>query len=157
LVPTKVWPTHAEYELGRQLDASIASDKAAGKRVMVTHGAATLIRNGILDVPRDRALSISELMIARVSDFSPMKARFLRRYYDKIYVVLQDAPQYPQELQEAIESNYHEVEHLPGIPPPTGGGFPPPLADWDQIGSMYFLREGVRVMEVNDESAIDHR
>ena len=141
LTPTRVWPTSAEYEYGRRLDAAIGADKAAGKRVLVSHGAATLVHNGILDVPLDRAISLGELTFAGLEDKEATKSRLVSHYYDKIYIALLDAPGYLPEVQSVIDANYHEVAHLPGVEPPP--------ADWDLIDSMQFMRDGVRVLEAN--------
>jgi hypothetical protein len=141
LTPTRVWPTTDEYEYGRRLDAAIGADKAAGKRVLVSHGAATLVHNGILDVPMDRAISLGELTFAGLEDKDSTKSRFTSHYYDKIYILLPDAPGYLPEMQSVIEANYHEVAHLAGVAPPP--------VDWDLIDSMQFMRDGVRIMEAN--------
>jgi len=141
LTPTRLWPTHADYEYGRRLDAAIAADKAAGKRVLVSHGAATLVHNGILDVPFDRAISIGELTFAGLDDKESTRSRLTSHYYDKIYILLPDAPGYLPEVQSMIEASYHEVGHLEGVPQPP--------VDWDATGGMQFMRDGVRILEAN--------
>jgi hypothetical protein len=141
LTPTRVWPTTNEYDYGRRLDAAIAADKAAGKRVLVSHGAATLVHNGILDVPLDRAISLGELTFAGLEDEGGTRARLSSQYYDKVYILLFGAPGYLPEVQGVIDAHYHEVAHLPGVEPPP--------ADWDLIDRMDFMHDGVRVMEAN--------
>jgi hypothetical protein len=141
LAPTRSWPTHAEYEFGRALDASIARDKAEGRRVFLSLGEAALVHNGIVDVPLDRWSSVSELEIGGLATLTATKKRFDDRYYQKLYLV--QTP--PPEIQAIIDARYHPVGRI------VGGE--PPRVDWDQIGTMMFMHDfmgdGARVYEAN--------
>ena len=110
LVPTRYPATHLQYEFGRALDAAVAADVRDGKRVLVSHGAATLVHAGALAVPLDRAISISELGNANmVGAMSKTSERIAAKRYDKIYLVLGYAP----EVQATIDANYHQTGHIP--------------------------------------------
>ena len=115
LVPTRAWPKHGQFVLGRALDAAVAADVAGGQRVLVSMGCATLVHAGVRDVPLDRVASIGERFVAGLDDFTDTKSRMSGRYYDKIYLLGEEAPAYPNEVQKVIDANYHPVgEHRRG-------------------------------------------
>jgi hypothetical protein len=137
LVPTRSAATHGQYEFGRALDEAVASDVQQGKRVLVSHGAATLVHAGALDVPLDRAISISELGNAHmVGAMAATNERFASKRYDKIYLVLGYAP----EVQSTIEANYHQTGQIPGD-------------NWhdsaDRLAVQSFMVGGARILEPN--------
>jgi len=141
LVPTRAWPKHGQFELGRALDAAVAGDVAGGRRVLVSMGSATLVHAGVLDVPLDRVTSIGERFVAGLDDFSETKARLSARYYDKIYLLGEEAPAYPPDVEKVIDASYHPVGTI------DGDGMSP--VNEDQFGVMGLMRGGVRVLEAN--------
>ena len=139
LVPTRAAPTDGQVAFGLALDESIRRDAASGKRVLVSHGASTLIHNGITSVPLDRAVSALELASAGNSDFTEMRGRFAKHAYDKVYLLT--PPPYSQEVQATIDANYHQVGEIPG----DGA----PLQDELSFGTQSFMHWPVRVLEAN--------
>jgi hypothetical protein len=138
LVPTRTVPTEEEYAFGRALDAAVARDKAEGKRVLVSQGVATLVHNGILEVPLDRWSSGAELETARLPHDST-RARVAGRFYRKLYI-LQDS-RYGRDVEAMIDQNYHQVATIPGA---SGPPDPP-----EQLAAFDFMRGGIRVFEAN--------
>jgi hypothetical protein len=116
LVPTRIPPTHGQYVFGRALDEAIARDVASGKRILLSEGVSSLVHNGLLAVPLDRAASAIELSHGGgdSSELDAMKERLALRSYDKIYVL----DGYPAAIQRVIDANYHEVGVIPADPEP---------------------------------------
>ncbi|HEY3818648.1 MAG TPA: hypothetical protein VGL81_15855 [Polyangiaceae bacterium] len=141
LVPTRAWPRHGQFELGRALDAAVAGDVASGRRVLVSMGSSTMVHAGVKDVPLDRVASIGERVVAGLDDFTETKARFASRYYGKLYLFGEEAPAYPADVQKVIDANYHQVGAI------DGDGMPP--TNEDLFGVMGLMRGGVRVLEAN--------
>jgi hypothetical protein len=141
LVPTRAWPKHGQFVLGSALDAAVAGDVGTGRRVLVSMGSATLVHAGVLDVPLDRVTSIGERFVAGLDDFAETKARLSTRYYDKIYILGEEAPAYPADVQDVIDASYHVVGTI------DGDGMSP--ANEDLFGVMGLMRGGVRVLEAN--------
>ncbi|HEY8042527.1 MAG TPA: hypothetical protein VIF15_22150 [Polyangiaceae bacterium] len=140
LGPTRVVPTHGEYAFGRALDAAIAEDAASGRRVLVSHGASALVHGGLLDVPLDRSWSGDQLGLARLGG-DATRERLAQRRYDKVYLLLDPAPQYWPDVQAVLETNYHEVARIQGDETP---GLP-----WDLAAYQGAMRGGARVLEAN--------
>ena len=141
LMPTRAWPRHGQFVLGRALDAAVASDVADGQRVLVSMGCATLVHAGVRDVPLDRVSSIGERFVAGLDDFEETKSRFASRYYGKIYLLGEEAPTYPPDVQRVIDANYRQVGTI------DGDGMSP--TNEDLFGVMGLMRGGVRVLEAN--------
>ncbi|MGD0529745.1 MAG: hypothetical protein ABSE49_31705, partial [Polyangiaceae bacterium] len=141
LNPTRAWPRHGQFELGRALDAAVARDVADGQRVLVSTGSAALVHAGVRDVPLDRVSSIAEREVARLDELTETKARFATRYYGKLYLIGEEAPTYPPEVQQTIDANYHPVGTI------DGDGMPP--TNEDLFGVMGLMRGGIRVLEAN--------
>lgn len=141
VMPTRAWPTHRQFELGRGLDNAVASDIASGRRVLVSIGAVTLVHAGVLDIPLDRASSIAERSFAGLDDFAETRSRLSEHYYGAIYLFGAEAPGYPPDVQQVIDANYHTTRTL------EGDGMS--LLSKDAFGVMGLMSGGVRVLEAN--------
>lgn len=120
--PVKWEPHPSQYLHCLRLEKAVADDLAAGRRILVMHGTAILIRNGVRESPLDRTNSYFEMLYARgrVVDRSATAERIRRGVYDRIYL---DGPDHwvGEELRRTIDSHYRVVrEYLP--PQGQGGG-----------------------------------
>src|SRR5262249_53567217 len=70
LFPVKVPPMPSHYDYGLTLEQWLAADARQGRRVLLSHGTAPLLRAGITGVPRDRANSYLELLVAAQTDLA---------------------------------------------------------------------------------------
>ncbi len=104
LVPTKVPPRVAEMAFGRALEDGVRADIKAGRRVLLTHSTAALIRAGVTEPPLDRANSVLELVAGDLGNLSEIKKRLNEHYYDRIYLVL--GKWYHEDIAMCIIQNY---------------------------------------------------
>lgn len=141
LVPVFTWVTFLQgtvppnqfairdvhYAYCEQLDALVAADLQAGKRVLLAHGTMPWIHAGRTDPPLDRIISAFELHTAGLADRTETAQRLGQRVYDRIYMPdytgLFDASLYGPTTAEALRANYHAVSVLP-LPQPRQGYFP---------------------------------
>jgi hypothetical protein len=104
LLPLKLPPRPDHYRYCREVEERVRSDMAAGRKVLVSHGAEFLIRAGSKDIPLDRANSILEMNYARLTNNYAMPSRINSHYYDRIY--LRTENWYGERLLEEIRRNY---------------------------------------------------
>lgn len=118
--PIRLPPSARMYAYGREFDESIGKDVHDGaKRILVAHETMPLIRNGILDPPLDRAVSIAELGWAGKSALGDLERRIRSGYYDRLYMNW-DGP-YGAPLLKLIDDNYREVATIPAYWAPARG------------------------------------
>jgi len=113
LYPIKELPTFADYEYGREIELALGKDLQAGRRVLLAHGTAALLRAGYDEIPRDRALSIYETVYAHMPQTDGVKRRIREHYYDRIYL---DIPPiwYGKPVVELLLSNYTVAAQIAG-------------------------------------------
>jgi hypothetical protein len=136
-VPSKLGPTMEQWRWGRALEDRVREDVAAHRRILVTHGAAVLIRAGIREPPLDRAATVNEYELARREDLGGTLARIEARYYDRIYWFV---TAYGPRIGDAVGRKYREVEVIPGdraLP-----GYADYVGGWQG-----FTREDIHVLE----------
>ncbi len=136
LVPLKARPTAEQWRFGETLDRLVAEDVRAGRRVLLPHGTTPLLRAGIREAPLDRANSFLELRQAQVDALAGTRERIEHRHYDAIYLFVSDY--YGQEIADAIERNYREVQLVRGVDTPIRHDYV--AAEWD------YMAADVRVM-----------
>ncbi len=136
LVPLKARPTVEQYRFGETLDRLIAEDVRAGKRVLLPHGTTPLLRAGVREAPLDRANSFLELREAKLDALAGTRERIEHRHYDAIYLFASEY--YGQQITDAIERNYREVQLIRGVETPFRHDYV--AADWD------YMAANVRVM-----------
>jgi hypothetical protein len=90
VIPTRAWPSAANYAAARELEAELTRAHAAHERVLVAHGTAALIHAGYRDVPLDRANSIVELLAGHEISRVSTGVRLHHRDYDRIYLNMAD-------------------------------------------------------------------
>lgn len=114
LVPLRTPPRDRNYRFAQRLEDHVRTDVRAGRRVLLPHGMAVLIRAGATEVPLDRANSILELRMARLEQLGrqALESRIASRHYDRIYMFIADWYSAPQKA--AIEQHYEEIGRLPG-------------------------------------------
>jgi hypothetical protein len=89
LFPIKPVPRQADYAFCQAIDAAIKTDVQAGRKILVSYGAAFYLRAGLQTPPLDQGVSVVELHTAGRDDLlSDFKARVDSHYYDKIYLLL---------------------------------------------------------------------
>jgi hypothetical protein len=104
LVPTRFPADRAMYECCETVQARVTADTKAGHRVLVAHGTMYQLRAGSREIPLDRANSVVELVAAGLADRVQMIERLRRRYYDRIYLVMEDW--YGEAILAEINKNY---------------------------------------------------
>ena len=114
LLPMKVPPRAGDMAFGRALDAGVAADLKAGRKVLLTHTTEPLIHAGVRDVPRDRVNSVLEMVAGDVGSMSDIKSRIGAHYYDRIYLLM--GAWYHEDISNCIEQNYQEDFVIPGSP-----------------------------------------
>jgi Dolichyl-phosphate-mannose-protein mannosyltransferase len=139
LVPLKLAPRHVHREMAEALDAKVAEDVRAGKRVLLSYGVTPFVHAGVTAVPLDRASCNWEMDWAGLGDLAGTNARIRAHYYDKIYLWV---ALYSPETMALIEAGYHQVEAVPG----DGSGL---REDEFLFGSQGFMHAPIRVMEAN--------
>jgi len=111
LVPQRIPPTSATYRYAERLDEAIASDVAAGRRVLLAHGTMPLVHAGVTGVPRDRADAISMSGLVRPHDLTGMTIRLRTGSYDRIYA---NSPGYA--LIPDVKRQYKQIGAIKGPP-----------------------------------------
>jgi hypothetical protein len=104
LVPTRFPADRAMYECCETVQARVTADIRAGHRVLVAHGTMYQLRAGSREIPLDRANSVVELVAAGLGDRVQMIERLRSRYYDRIYLVVEDW--YGEAILAEINKNY---------------------------------------------------
>lgn len=106
LVPLKSVPQRAETDYCTAIDAAVARDVQAGKKVLVTQGAEFYIHSAAHpSVLYDQANSALELKAAgKDALFSQMRARIQNHFYDRIY--LRTGEWYGDELLAEFNQHY---------------------------------------------------
>lgn len=110
----------AHYTYGLAYDALVKRDIEAGKRVLVGHGTATWIHNGVHEPPLDRLVSALELHAGGLIERAGTVQRLNERAYDRIYLPASlwfDASMYGPAVTQALATNYREVseDSLPAV------------------------------------------
>jgi len=113
LYPIKELPTFADHEYGHQLELALGKDLQAGRRVLLAHGTAALLRAGYDEIPKDRVLSIYETVYAGLPQTGSMLRRIRDQYYDRIYL---DIPPiwYGKPVVELLLSRYTLAAQIEG-------------------------------------------
>jgi hypothetical protein len=101
--PSKRVPPADLYRYGAELEAKLREDRAAGRRVLVAHGTAALIRAGYREVPLDRSNSVLEMVVGRHDALAETDARFTQRAYDRVYL---NWPTYGERIDTTLMRNY---------------------------------------------------
>ena len=109
LSPVKLPPPPSLYAYGRQQQTLISQDLAAGKRVLLAHGAAALIRAGSNAIPLDRAVSFTELYAGGMAGSAGTAERFRQKFYDRVYL---NVNWYDLDTQRALVENYRIVARI---------------------------------------------
>ncbi|HZO14736.1 MAG TPA: glycosyltransferase family 39 protein, partial [Polyangiaceae bacterium] len=115
LVPTRMAPTRDHYRYAQQLEALVHADLAAGRRVLVAHGAMFHIRAGHREPLLDRANSILELSYGDFAELADTRARLERHYYDRIYV---NSYWYDASVTQVLSRAYRSDRGIPAVAPP---------------------------------------
>lgn len=114
LVPMKVPPRPGDYAFAHQLEDAVRADLHAGRKVLLSHSTAILIRAGVTNPPIDRANSILELFAADLDSQADTISRLNSHYYDRIYLLVGDW--YKTNTAEAIMRNYSVDYVIPKSP-----------------------------------------
>jgi hypothetical protein len=102
--PVKMPPSSDAYRYGERLQSLINQDVAAGRRVLVAHGAMPLIRSGVTTVPLDRGNSLLELWVGgQAAQTQQFGERIKHKFYDRIYV------NFGYGLSEVVMRQYYDV------------------------------------------------
>jgi hypothetical protein len=104
LIPTRLPPHRLMYACCEAVQEHVTADLNAGLKVLVAHGAMYQLRAGSREVPLDRANSSLELRMAGLGSLTQTAARIHDRYYDRIYLTLEDW--YEPAVLAEIEKNY---------------------------------------------------
>jgi hypothetical protein len=107
--PSKRLPPADLYRYGRELEASLRADFAAGRHVLVGHGTAALIRAGYRDVPLDRSNSVLEMVAGRRDALAATDVRLGAHAYDRVYL---NWPTYGERIDAALMRNYSVVTRI---------------------------------------------
>ncbi|HWF18193.1 MAG TPA: hypothetical protein VG754_02955, partial [Verrucomicrobiae bacterium] len=119
LLPLKRIPSASEYDFGREVEAGVRRDLQAGRKVLVSHGAACLVHCGITEPPLDRCNSALEIFTGNKPELlSGLKARIAAHHYDRIYLTL--GSYYGPDVLDEIHKNYEVETVIPKIRPPKG-------------------------------------
>jgi len=105
LVPKRLPPPPGAYRYAERLEAAIAGDVAAGRRVLLAHGTMPLIRAGLTSVPRDRADAVDMAFFTRPAALAGLTTRLQAGLYDRIYA---NTPGYA--LTPAVQRHYRQVD-----------------------------------------------
>jgi len=111
LIPLRLPPESSHYRFYSELESSVVNDVRQGKRVLVPHGTMLFLRNGLHEVPLDRAMSYLEYSASGKES----SARTIQRIKDKFYdVIYMDSLSwlYGPKVLAAIAENYKEVHRL---------------------------------------------
>ena len=114
LVPMKVPPRPGDMAFGRAIEDGVTADLKAGRKVLLTHSTAALIRAGVKEAPRDRANSVLELVAGDVGNLADIKTRINAHYYDRIYLVV--GKWYHDDITNCIMQNYKVDYIIPRSP-----------------------------------------
>jgi hypothetical protein len=104
LLPVKVPPTPQQRGYCAAIQESIRDDLNSGRRVLVSHGSAFLIRAGSSEIPRDLANSILELDEGGKAEHSETLERIRGHAYDRVYMISEQW--YGPGIREAFATNY---------------------------------------------------
>jgi hypothetical protein len=110
LMPIKFPPNAAQRDWCESLESHIRADVQAGRRVLLPHGTAVLLRAGVQEIPKDRMASCLDLGVSGRGALAATRARIESKQYDRIYWV---AGWYGPEITELVEANYKIVATLP--------------------------------------------
>jgi hypothetical protein len=137
-VPKFYPPNRETYRFAAEMQGAVDEAKAKHERILVCFGSVVLIKAGLTEVPLDRANSISELRVGRLTDFPATLDRINSKYYDTI---LWNCPDwYGSDITAAIARNYHSVSTIRAVNFTTGF----------VVGFQRELTEPVVVMKKND-------
>jgi hypothetical protein len=119
VAPNQMPIRDVHYAYAREYDALVKRDLEAGKRVLVAHGTAIWIHNGVYDPPLDRMVSALELSVGGLIDRAGTLQRLNERAYDRIYMPSSpwfDSSMYGPAVNQALAANYREAsEPLPAV------------------------------------------
>ncbi len=138
LVPMKSIPAGDAHRYCQELIDRIGEDVRAGRRVLLAHGTTPLIRNGVLEVPRDRANTMMEIVMARRPDLlAPMRARLAASAYDRVY-----AMKWREYMEPGLGRHYRQVGTIAKVTQPAlVASFP---IDW-LVWNAYHLLDEVKI------------
>lgn len=111
LVTQHAPPGASDYAVAARLEAMLRADRAAGRRVLLAHGTAALVRSGYTEVPFDRANSVGELNVAGVGYRAGTLMRIRNSYYDRIYL---NSAWYGPEIDQEIRRRYQRRDIITG-------------------------------------------
>jgi hypothetical protein len=115
MVPTRQGPATEHYRYAREVERAVQTDLAAGKRVLVSHGAMFHIHAGVREPLLDRSNSVLELGQGGCESLAGTRARVLAHYYDRIY---QNSHFYFPSVYDALRRAYRTVTRVSEAAPP---------------------------------------
>jgi hypothetical protein len=117
LTPIKSIPAADAYRYCHELIDRVGEDVRAGRRVLLGGGTTPLIRNGLLEPPRDRGNTMMEVAMAGRGDLlGPMQYRLKARTYDRIY-----ANAWPEYLGWQLVEQYARIGSIAAAKRPALG------------------------------------
>jgi hypothetical protein len=134
LLPIKQPPKAGHYAFCQAIESAVTRDVAAGKKVLVSHGAEFLIKAGDTSVPLDQANTLLELGKATRDNLSDFPSRLAAHHYDRIYLI--QSSWYGSNIVAEIEKDYVDE---PSIKNP---GYSPKL----ELGYSELMMDDCRVM-----------
>lgn len=111
--PSKLAPTGEQRRWASSIEEGVRRDVSNGKRVLLTHGTAALLRGGVTTIPMDRATSVLELVAAGRSKLAGTEERIQSKYYDRIY---QFDLWYGPEITDLLHKHYKNVGEIAADP-----------------------------------------